>query len=265
MGSREWKMRDYMALRHNKIIEMVNERGTVTVQDLCQVFDVSPLTIRRDLAHLESMHLVSRHHGGASRVGPNPITSFGDTFQNKIEQQAGEKMRIGKRAAEFVSDEDIVFMNSGTTVLQFLSALNAGRKLTIVTNNAASTQYPLGENISLMMLGGEFHSQLCSVSGELTVQNLNDIYSSVTVLGVNALDFERGLMTSYYQECGVNNAMINHSRGKVIILADHTKIGKLSHFVSSPLSKVDIVITDDACPPAYVSELENRGIQVVIA
>ena len=256
-------MREYISARHSKIINTVNERGTVSVQDLCQMFDVSPLTIRRDLAYLESINLISRYHGGACSLNLSPITSFGDTFYNKINQQAEEKKRIGKKAAEFVMDNDIVFMNSGTTVLQFLNALNSKLKLTIVTNNAAVTQHPLGENISILMLGGEFHSQLCSYSGELTIQNINDIYSSVAILGVNALDFERGIMTSYYQECGVNNAMINHCRGKVIILADHTKIGKLSHFVSSPLSQINIVITDNACPTAYISELESRGIQVV--
>ena len=227
------------------------------------MFDVSPLTIRRDLAHLESINLISRYHGGASRLSSQTLTSFGDSFQNKIDQQAAEKKRIGRKAAEFISDRDIIFMNSGTTVLQFLSALTA-RRITVVTNNAAATQCDLDENISLLMLGGEFHSQLCSFSGELTIQNIDEIYSSVTILGVNALDFDRGIMTNYFQECGVNNAMISHCRGKVIILADHTKIGKLSHFVSSPLSKIDIVITDNACPPAYVNELESRGIQVEV-
>lgn len=248
--------------RHKKILDVVNEQGRISNEELCEMFDVSPVTIRRDLIDMEAKKLITRYHGGAKRMN-TPVTSFGDSFQSKIAQQADEKMRIGLKATEYVNNRDIVFMNSGTTVLKFLTALS-GKKLTVITNNAAAAQCDLDEGISLMMLGGDFHRQLCSFSGEMTIRNIDDIYSSVTFLGANAIDFDRGIMSNCYQECGVNNAMINHSRGKVIILADHTKIGKLSHFVSSPLSKIDIIITDSSCPASYVSELEARGVKVEI-
>ena len=90
------------------------------------------------------------------------------------------------------------------------------------------------------------------------------IYSTCTVLGVNALDLENGMTTSVYQQSMINKSMINHTKGKVILLADSTKMGRISNFVSASLSSIQIIVTDDKCPPAYVEGFREKGIEVFI-
>ena len=154
-------------------------------------------------------------------------------------------------------------MNSGSTVLFFLEAIK-DKHVTVVTNNAMVPFCEKQVCVELLSLGGNYMERAKSFVGEITVNTINGIYSNCAVLGVNALDPERGMTTWNYQECGVNDAMINHTRGKVILLADHTKIGKVTNYVSSSLDKIDLIITDDGCDPKYVSVFKEKGVDVIV-
>ncbi len=123
----------------------------------------------------------------------------------------------------------------------------------------------LDPSIDLMMLGGEYRAQSRSLVGEFALNTLKDIWSNHTFLGTNGVSIERGLTTSVYQECSVNQAMVRNTHGKVIVLADYSKMDKVSNFVSSPLSSVDIIVTDDKCPPEFARRLRDEGIEVIIA
>ncbi|MDH7483686.1 MAG: DeoR/GlpR transcriptional regulator, partial [Spirochaetales bacterium] len=93
----------------------------------------------------------------------------------------------------------------------------------------------------------------------------SNVYADHTILGTNGISLEKGLTTSVYQECSINQAMIEHTHGKVIVLADSSKMGKVANFISSGLSKVDIVITDEDCPKEYRDGLHALGLEVIIA
>ena len=120
--------------RESKIIEYVNEHGSATVTELSNYTKVSEITIRRDLERLESRKAVIRYHGGAKKntslEGKDPIMEF----KAKEAKMCDEKKRIGKKAAELIKDGDIVFMNSGTTVLTFLECLEK-KNFKIYKNN----------------------------------------------------------------------------------------------------------------------------------
>ena len=250
--------------RENGIIEYINQYENATVAELSRQFQVSEITIRRDLERLSEKKIIDRYHGGARRITKYDSKPEVTELRQKSETMLGEKIRIGKRACDFVRDFDTVFMNSGTTVLQFLMQLQR-RGVTVVTNNAAALDCPLHAGVEILMLGGIYNDRTRSVGGEITTGNLLKIYSTCTILGANALDLNEGMTTSVYQECTINNAMISHSKGKVILLADSSKMGKISSYVSSPLSKINVVITDEKCPDNYVAGFREQGIEVVIA
>ena len=100
--------------------------------------------------------------------------------------------------------------------------------------------------------------------GEFALNTIRDIYSHYTVLGTNGISVERGITTTVYQECAINQAMIDNTHGKVVVIADHTKLGRVSNFVSAPLNVINILITDSLCPPEFRSDLESRGIEVLV-
>lgn len=250
-------------LRENQIVEYVNERGIATVKELSDHFSVSEITIRRDLERLNEKRAVVRFHGGAKKRMDLDTSLTEVEFKNKSIKMLEEKKRIGKRASEFIESDDTVFMNSGTTVLQCLQYIDK-KDVTIVTNNTAILDAPVNPGISVLLLGGAYSSKTRSVVGEIATENLMGIYSTCTILGVNALDINEGMTTSIYQESFINNAMINHTKGKVILLADSSKIGKVSSYVSSPISKINVIITDDKCPEHYVNAFRQQGVTVIV-
>lgn len=249
--------------REKKIIEYIAEHGTGTVSELSNAFCVSEITIRRDLSRLAEEKVLKRYHGGAKLHIPTNAELKCAEFQQKSTLMLDEKRRIGNCACSFIKDNDIVFMNSGTTVLQFLTQLEK-QGVTIVTSNAAAFDCPINPGVEILALGGNYDSRTRSMCGEFTINNIMGIYSTCTILGANGLDVKEGMTTSVYQECTINNAMINHTKGKVILLADSTKIGKISSYVSSPLSKIDVIITDINCPETYIDGFHQQNVEVIV-
>lgn len=250
--------------RQMRILDILRQRGEARVEELSGDLDVSQVTVRRDLDFLFRKGLLLRKHGGAAPLSTQAEIVPERRLSDKGITNIAEKKRIAERAAQLVGDEDILFMNSGSTTLFFLRAL-ARKKLRIITNNAAAIGAERDPLIELMILGGEYRDQSQSLVGEFALNTIRDIYSSTTILGTNGLSLEQGLTTSVYQECSVNQAMIRNTHGKVIVLADYSKMGKVSNFVSSPLSSVQTLVTDDKCPEDFRRSLGEQGIEVIIA
>lgn len=250
--------------RHVLILEFLHKSGIASVDDLSEKLNVSKVTIRRDLDNLNEKGLLIRTHGGASALQDQDVFLKEREFTKKDIIHVNEKQRIALKAIELIDENEILFMNSGSTILFFLRSL-VGRRVKVITNNAAAIETKLDPLVELMILGGEYRHQSRSFVGEFALNTLRDIYSNHTLLGTNGISLERGLTTTVYQECSINQAMIENTHGKVIVLADHTKMGRISNFVSAPLKSVDIVVTDNKCPESFIKGLEAQDIKVVIA
>lgn len=250
--------------RHVSILELLEQSGRVRVDELAEDLNVSSVTIRRDLDYLnEEGHLI-RTHGGAKLVEASRTPQNERRFVDKGTINVPEKERIADRAAQLITSNDIVFLNSGSTALFFLRALRE-RTIRVITNNAAAIECDIDPLVELLILGGEYREQSRSFVGEFALNTLRSIYSSHTILGTNGLSLEHGLTTTVYQECNINQAMIQNTHGKVIVLADHSKLEHVSNFVSAPLDAIDILITDGAAPAEFVHGVQDRGIEVVTA
>lgn len=249
--------------REKLIIDFVKVNEVATVSDLSEAFGVSDVTIRRDLARLAEKRIITRFHGGARLRTPLSSELAVAEFKQKAEVMLEEKRRIGRSASKLISDGDIVFINSGTSVLQFLTQIE-NEQVTIITNNVAALECTVSNGVSIMVLGGTYNHRTRSLHGEITINNLSNIYSTCTILGVNSLDISEGMTTSSFPECAINSAMIKNTKGKVILLADSTKIGRISSYVSSPLSKIDVIITDDQCPKSFIQKAQEKGVEVIV-
>ena len=247
--------------RHVQILDTLKQQGSVRVDELSDMLDVSVVTIRRDLDYLDERGYLLRTHGGASVVKSQPNTTPERNYSEKDVDNTEEKQRIAQKAAELIAEDEIIFTNSGSTIMFFLRALR-GKKVRVITNNAAAIDSQLDPFIEVMILGGEYRGQSRSFVGEFAINAIRNIYSSHTILGTNGLSIERGLTTTVYQECAVNHAMIDNTKGKVIVLADYSKMGKVANFVSSSIDQVHVVVTDDKCPESFRRELEALGITV---
>ena len=253
-----------VSMRRNKMMAIIVEKGEVSVEELSEKLEVSEVTIRRDLQRLQASGLIVRHHGGALALTPNPEMLPEKVLDEKDITNIDEKRRIAAAAVSLLDDDDIAFMNSGSTILFFMRAIQ-NRRVRIITNNAAAINQKLDPSIDLMLLGGEYRQQSKSMVGEFALNTLKDIWSSHTFLGTNGVSIERGLTTSVHQECSVNQAMVRNTHGKVIVLADYSKMDKVSNFVSLPLTSVDVIVTDSKCPADFLRRLQEMGIEVIIA
>jgi len=247
--------------RQRRILELVDERGVVSVSELSERFAVSVMTVRRDLIALEEHGLLNRSHGGAisrRRFQREPY------FDQKGRRNRVEKIAVAHAAAAMVEAGETILVNSGSTTLELLRALPAV-ELRVVTSNAGALTALESPTIECIVVGGVYRPRSNSFVGGLAVQTLRQVYGSKSFIGVDGLSLEAGLTTPHHQEAEIAREMIHRTRGEVIVLADSSKIGGVAPFVTASLDEVDIVVTDSGLDEEYRSALEERGIRVVIA
>jgi DeoR family fructose operon transcriptional repressor len=246
--------------RHKKILELLYQKSAVSAEELAQEFGVSKITIRRDLDTLAAGKLLERTRGGAIVVSNPQFEAF---FEEKDSVAKREKRLIGKYAASLAKEHDTIFLNAGSTTLEVLRHLG-GKKVKVVTNNAAALSIDLDPDVELIVLGGEYRPQSRSLFGELTLAGIRHIFSSLTILGINGISIKKGFTSAVYQETTVNGAMIENSSSRIIVVADHTKMNSVSSFLTCPLSRIDLVITDWLSPPSFLEELRDAGVKVAV-
>ena len=247
--------------RQQRILELVDQRGVIRVNDLSREFDVSEMTIRRDLIALETHGLLRRSHGGAisrRRFQQEPY------FDQKGQRNHAEKVAIAARAVELIEPGETILVHSGSTTLELLRRL-PNVELRVVTSNAGALQTIAAAEIECIVIGGVYRPRSNSFVGGLAVQMLRGIHGAKCFIGVDGLSLEAGLTTPHHQEAEIARQMIEQTSGSVIVLADSSKIGGIAPFVTAPLDRVDIVITDAAADREYVRALEERGITVLLA
>ena len=245
--------------RQEYIIKQLNKKGRVSLNELNKELNVTTMTIRRDLLFLEEHNLAQRIHGGA--ILPKRINSE-FLFTQKEESMKAEKIQIAAKAAALLNEGDTVFINSGTTTLQVARALKE-KKLNIITNNPFVVAVDIDVNVELVMLGGIIRKESFSVVGEPAMQTLLTISASKAIIGIDGICPERGLTSSNYLEASLNNRMITQTQEEVIVVADHTKIGRVSPYKSGSIEDISTLITTDMIDPELKRRFEEKGIRVV--
>jgi DeoR family fructose operon transcriptional repressor len=228
------------AYRQKKILSLVESDGVVKVTELSELFDVSVLTIRRDLDILEKKGVLERTHGGAIPVKRMASESH---FSQKEKMYALEKEEIAAAAVSIVEDGDTIFVNSGSTTLQVIERLK-NRKVRIITNNAAAPAAVDGGEAELILLGGQYREKSRALIGSFTNNSITLIYADKSIIGVDGFSIKSGLTSPVEQEAEATKLMIKHTLGDVVVVADHKKIGTVSNFVTAELSDIEVLVTD---------------------
>lgn len=246
--------------RREQLLQFVETRQRVTITEICQAFTVSPATARRDLEVLESEGKVRRFHGGALAMRSAPPEP---SFAERSGEQAEEKRRIGRAAAALVSDGEALFLGSGTTVLEVARNLRQHRDLTVITNSLLVMNMLADvPNMTLIGLGGILRPTEQSFIGHLTELSLGELRVNKVILGIRAIDLATGITNDYLPETQTDRKILSISR-EVIVVADHTKCGRISSVFLAPLAQVRTFITDTSAPDEFTSALRELGIHVL--
>ena len=235
--------------RRKKIMEILQTGPQVRVEDLANRLDVSLITIRRDLQFLEDKKQLKRVYGGAVA-----------SEEQEDEVQVYRKL-IAQYAATLVEPNDNLFINTSRNALQVLEYIQSSN-ITVITNNgkAISCNYP--HSVSVVLTGGELRHPKNAMVGEFALRNLQPIYAKKAFLGCSGICADKGVTTELFHEVSINELMFEHATQGVYVLADHTKIGKKSSFISSPIEKVKMLITDEKAPEEALELIREKGILV---
>ncbi|UFJ43265.1 DeoR/GlpR family DNA-binding transcription regulator [Brevibacillus humidisoli] len=245
--------------RKAQILEYVNRHSRASVQELTSSFGVSESTIRRDLQELEDAKLLRRTHGGA--VSLQSVT-FEPTFGEKEEAYRKEKEAIARKAVSFIEEGDTILLDSGTTTFFIVKELKAFTRLTVVTNSVMFAQELQNQpGIELLLAGGSLRKETLALVGPLTEQALQMVRVDKAFIATNGLDLEEGLTTPNLVEAATKKQMIKIAK-EVILVTDHSKLGKVAFAKVAELADIDRCIIDNNAPLSTIRELERSGIDV---
>jgi DeoR/GlpR family transcriptional regulator of sugar metabolism len=246
--------------RLQHIERFINERQHVRVAELSKYFAVSEPTIRRDLQKLEEMGRIQRAHGGASALEqalPEP------PMAQRVVECIEEKRRIGQAAAQLIQDGETVFLGSGTTTLQVARNLHGKKNLTIITNAINVAQcLASSPDINVIITGGILRHSELSMIGYIVEQTLKDLHADKAIVSMRAVSVDEGLTNENLLETMTDRKIIEMAR-EVILVADHSKFGKVSTAVVAPVTAVHKVVTDTQTPQETIRSLCALGISVM--
>ena len=248
--------------RHDHIQSLVNNRGRVTVPELSTHFGVSEATIRRDLEELDNLGRIRRTHGGALQaekiVQEPPISQ-------RITENPEEKNQIGKAAAKLIRNGETIFLGSGTTVIEVARNLPPDIELTVITNSLpVVNELATHPGIELIVIGGVLRPRELSMVGHVAEQAVREFRADRVFLGMYAIDADRGFTNDFPPEIMTDRAIISIAP-QVIILADHTKFGRVNSMLVAPVTAAQMIITDQTTSQTAVDQLEEVGIRVIRA
>lgn len=248
--------------RQQAILTLARQRGRVDVGELSQRFGVTTETIRRDLGYLEQRRALRRVHGGAVVV---PQSHFVPDLQEREVTRAAEKRAIARRALQEIPDEGSVLIDSGTTSACLAEMFPTDRDLTVVTNSLPIAQTLLGNPcVTVLHVGGRVRRQTSASVDSWALHALAEVAVDVLFLASYGVSARRGLTTPDPAEGAVKRAMVAAAR-HVVVLADHSKLGAEHLAIVSPLTWVDLLITDSLADDVAVRELTDAGLQVDLA
>jgi DeoR family transcriptional regulator of aga operon len=250
--------------RRRRILELLEKRETVTVEELVDQFKVSSVTVRADLEAMSDAGLLVRSHGGALRK-----LDAAQDLPVRVKEQIrhGEKVRIARRALELIRDHETVILDSGSTTLEIARALRDRDRelqgLNVITN-ALDIAYELARlpKVRVIMLGGLLRHVSLSLVGPHAEQALRGLNADRAFIGVDGLDLEVGLTTPDVLEAQVTTMMIQAAR-EVVVVADSSKFGRRSLSVIGRVERIHKIITDDGIDSKLKAGLETAGVDVL--
>ena len=246
-------------IRRKKILEHLNSVGKVSVIELSELLNVTPVTIRTDLAILEQEGCLMRVQGGAVQI-PTAIAEYSDTAGSDACQE--QKKAIAAEIAKMIRDGDTLFMNSGTTCEHIAEALSARRNLNIVTNSLrVATRLGTVSTFRVLLIGGQINARYGFTHGGDAEEQLSKYQADWAVLSVDGVSARGGITTHHAEEAIIDRMMVK-SAGQTLIAADSSKIGRAGFSRACECSGRLMLITNDDGDAEALAQLEECGLIV---
>jgi len=247
--------------RQNEILQMLKKQGKMPVSLLAERLNVTETTIRRDLVQMESSGFVRRSFGNAELSAVDDMRKIEPT--NIEDEKELTRRKIARKAAEYVEDGDVIFINSSGTASLILEYLS-GKTVTVLTNNARVINRPHGPNVTLLLVGGEIYGKKQSLIGQFALDTISRVVATKCFMGVSGISTDGGLTSVILPETQVNILMLQQCRGPRIVVADGSKIGVIQNYFSGNLSDITHLVTDSSAEDRALQDILQAGVNVDI-
>jgi DeoR/GlpR family transcriptional regulator of sugar metabolism len=240
--------------RQKAILRILGEDGELSVSELANRFDVSGVTIRQDLAHLQGQSLLRRVHGGA-------VLNSDDDILRRIGINYETKLAIAQKAASYVGPGDTIFIEAGSTNAILARELARRSGVRIVTNNVYIARTLKDSEVDVVLLGGVYQHDSECVVGRLATLGLETLHFTKVFIGVDGFTEEHGFTCSDMMRAEVAGAAIAKSP-EVFVLTDSPKFGRIALVQICDTKNATCVITDREVPGEYRQVLESAEVAV---
>lgn len=246
--------------RYNVILEMLEMNKIVKVPELCEKFNVSIETVRRDLEFLEQEGKLKRVYGGAVL---NNKSSAEPSYSTRSTKNAKEKVTIGKKTAELISDGETLMIDLGTTTLEVARHLKNKKNLTVITNCMTIAQELVDvPTFRVILPGGILRPNELALSGFISEQFMKEFNVDKTIIGVGGITIDTGVSDYHLEETRVRKIMIEKGK-QIIAVADHSKFGIKALVNVCSINEVDVIVTNDKLKSSIANEYIEQGIKVI--
>lgn len=247
--------------RYHLILSTAKEKRFVRIEELLGLTRSSLTTLRNDIDYLFKNGKIKKIRGGIEYIEES--SSF--VYRNRESQNHSEKDAIGLYAQGFVEDGDVLLLTNGTTTSMVAKHIDPAKHLTIITNGIdIALKLKEKPNITVILLGGIVDYTSFIVSGHTVFKMLESFNPTKAILGAGGITEEKGI-TIYDMVSADGFPKMLKSIDTIIVVADHSKIGRnvLAHV--APVDIIDTLITDSGVDPKYIERLEKCGIHCVLA
>ena len=243
--------------RRHTIMQLLQEQGEVSVEQLVQLFDISEVTIRKDLSALETNGFLLRKYGGAILM-PKEIID-----ENENDELTKRKFVIAKASAERIRDHNRIIVDSGSTTAALIKQLNLKQGLVVMTNSlSVVTELRALENEpTLLMTGGTWDTRSESFQGKIAEQVLRSYDFDQLFIGADGIDLARG-STTFNELVGLSQVMAEVSR-EVVVMVESQKIGRKMPNLELTWQQIDVLITDTGLSEQDKQAILAHGVEVI--
>ena len=247
--------------RSEQIRKQLLEQKEVSIEKLALEFNVSQMTIRRDIEQLEANGEAIRTHGGATMARK---LTFEFTFHDKQHLMADAKQKIASFASQIVKHGNDIFLDTGTTSLEIARKLIAKENITVITTSLAIvSELQFAGNIEVVLLGGYLRKGSPDLHGPLTEQNIDFLRADIAFMGADAIDDKGNTYTDDLRVVNLDRKMAQNSKS-VVITADSSKFDKTSMCKVFDSKDYDFIITDSKITKKLLNSLHKNKIKVKI-
>jgi DeoR/GlpR family transcriptional regulator of sugar metabolism len=249
--------------RRIKVLERLAADQAVEVSSLAREFEVSEMTIRRDLRRLDRDGFVRRTYGGATTRVVRAAGAFEVTQSARMLHHAQEKRRIALRAAELTAGARVIFVGVGSTVEQFARLTAPRDGLLVITPSLVVASLLGTRRVQVIMAGGMVRQDELSCVGPAAVECVQRYNTDIAVIGAAGISARRGITDLDDSEAGVIRAALERTE-RIVVLADGSKFGDVALSTVVPIKRVSVIVTDASADPVEVDRIEREGVEVIV-